>query len=150
MHGTWSLLFALFFWITPVKSWSVGPKVVNGTWVPAPSKSSNSSSDSSTLSSGLELNTDASTGKVQVRFLKGSKVKAPSIGILLLDQNGKGTQLELESMKPPFQFNAFQGDLNKVGSFVGFELKIPVGSGKTKVLRSKDMKKLQSSQPSTR
>ncbi|MBN22032.1 MAG: hypothetical protein CL678_12195 [Bdellovibrionaceae bacterium] len=80
--------------------------------------------------------------RVSVEFLKDPLTQMNSIGMTFFDSSGDGTRVELKAIEPKASSVRYEANYNRIGSFVGFEVKIPLKRGKTTTIHSHEMKKL--------
>lgn len=79
----------------------------------------------------LEMKINPPTKKVTLTLQKDELSGQKSIGIVFFDPSGKKTTVELKTMDPNQLSGSYEGNVTKLESFVGFEIKIPVASKKT-------------------
>ncbi|MBL7713872.1 MAG: hypothetical protein JNL01_00305 [Bdellovibrionales bacterium] len=98
---------------------------------------------------GLQVQFDSKTSGIAVTIPQKDD-NPKSLTITLLDAKGNKTHLELKAMDPwqmpgvdrQIARTHFSGTLSPANqSFVGFEIRIPLGSDAPVVVRSKDLKK---------
>jgi hypothetical protein len=95
---------------------------------------------------GLALKLDPVYHVIDVTLLKDLDQLPTSIGVTLFDSNGGSTLLELKALDVE-GLNSYRGAYSGVlsptaQSVIGFEIRIPFGSGSDTILRSEDMNKL--------
>lgn len=97
----------------------------------------------------VRVKVDPSKNGIAVTMNKGKDQIPKSIGITFFDANGNSTAVELKTVEPPAEMpNApssqasYAGDLSpSAQSFVGFELRIPLGSDSPTIIHSDDLKR---------
>jgi len=109
--------------LMPMSTWAIAAGLEPGTW------------------SDGKLKVQLDQKKVQVTLSPKDDVSGGAIDFTLIDPEGEKTTLRLKSMsaegegrrQPP----RFQGELrSSAQSFIGFELTLPLSSGRKRVIRS--------------
>ncbi|HTL11029.1 MAG TPA: hypothetical protein VL588_00995 [Bdellovibrionota bacterium] len=96
----------------------------------------------------VQVTVDHKTNGVTVKMSKYSEKKPRSLNILFFDDKGQSTAVELKATEPATLPGVPKGvpEANYAGamspaaqSFVGFEIRIPLGGRQPTVLRSQDL-----------
>jgi len=93
----------------------------------------------------LSVKVDPAYHLIDITLLKDQDQLPTSIGVTLFDANGGSTVLELKALETvetdPTRVT-YSGVLSPAAqSVIGFEIRIPFGTGSATILRSEDMKK---------
>ena len=95
----------------------------------------------------LTVKVDPVYHMIDVTLLKDQDQLPTSIGVTLFDSNGDSTLLELKALEnssDDSSHRAYSGSLSpSAQSVIGFEIRIPFGTGSATILKSQDMKKLE-------
>jgi len=95
----------------------------------------------------LTVQVDPVYHMIDITLLKDQDQLPTSIGVTLFDSEGGSTLLELKALEPSTADSTrstYSGVLSpSAQSVIGFEIRIPFGTGSATILRSEDMKKLE-------
>jgi len=97
--------------------------------------------------SSMQVKVDTTTNGVTVTLNKNKYQMQKSITFSFFDLSGKKNSIKLTALDPLLDPSMFlihyTGRLNEQQSFISFEIQIPLGSTKSQIIRSSELKKLE-------